>query len=266
MPVFGPRGIAIAANGDVYVAEYGHMQKPPAGGYTPERVSITGLEHPYGIAVDSQGGLYATDYGNGRILKMSAGVVDPVVLTFADIGDRDPNDSSISISAGVAVDRSGTVFVTDPESSRVLKLPSGSDTAIELLTVDGLGAAIAVSSAGELAVISHGSPSRILTLPVGATTPFITVVPESLSFGALAFDLDGNLLLADNTWLDLPADADNVSDYDGRLWKLVKGATEPVRLPYTDLGEITGIAVDPTGSVVVIDGDGGRVLRLLPAP
>jgi serine/threonine-protein kinase len=68
---------------------------------------------------------------------------------------------------GVAVDTASNVYVTDYWNSRVLKLPAGSNTAVEL-PFTGLShpEAVAVDTAGNVYVADYGN-YRVLKLPAG---------------------------------------------------------------------------------------------------
>ena len=58
-----PTGVAIAAAGDIYVAEYWNndvKKIEPNGAIV---VLGSGFTHPYGVAVDASGNVYVTDYG-----------------------------------------------------------------------------------------------------------------------------------------------------------------------------------------------------------
>ncbi|MFD0363158.1 hypothetical protein ACFQZZ_17065 [Nocardia sp. GCM10030253] len=264
MPVFSPDGIAVASNGDVYVPEHEHIQKLPAGRFTPERVNIPGLSHTYGVAVGPTGDLFVGDYTNGRVFRVAADTAAVSVLPFTGLGEQDPASTSRSIAAGVAVDHTGSVFVTDPDNSRVVKLSAGSDSQVVVSTVAHLSAPIAVSDNGDLVVTAGGPDSvdRLLILRTGATAFVETTVPALRGISAIAFDHRGNLLLADNLRHDNPGDMDDSWTYEGRLWTIPAASTTPIRLPFTDLGEIGGIAVDPDDNILVTDSDGDRVLRL----
>ncbi|MFX0579367.1 hypothetical protein [Nocardia nepalensis] len=263
MPVFSPAGIAVSKNGDVYVAEYEHIQKLPAGRFTPERVNIPGLSHTYGVAVGPTGDLFVGDYTNGRVFRVGPDTASSV-LPFTGLGVQDPAATVRSIAAGVAVDRTGSVFVTDPDNSRVVKLSTGSDSQVVVLTVEHLGAPIAMSDNGDLVVTASGvgSGDRLLILRTGTTAFVETTVPDLRSIAAIAFDHRGNLLLADNITHDNPGDTDRPWTSEGRLWTIPAASTTPTRLPFTDLGEIAGIAVDPDDNILITDSEGSRVLRL----
>ena len=91
-----PRGVAIDAQGNVYVAdENAHRVRKVSGGIITT-VAGTGtagfsgdggqatsaqLKGPTGVAVDAQGNLYIADYGNNRIRKVSGGIISTVAGT-----------------------------------------------------------------------------------------------------------------------------------------------------------------------------------------
>ncbi|OXR39767.1 Serine/threonine-protein kinase PknD [Nocardia cerradoensis] len=262
LSTFSPDGIAVSREGDVYVAGYQSIEKLPAGRFVPEQVPIPGLSSTSGIALGPAGDLYITDYTKGRILKLAPGTSTPVPLPFTGLGERDPAASSRPVLAGVGVDQAGDVFVTDPENSRVLKLPAGSDTPVELLTVDHLAAPIAVSYNGDVAVAVNQPAPRLITIAAGTTAGVDRALPGFEWLNAMAFDHRGGLLLADHRRIENPGDRDHPWTDETTLWTLPPGSTAPIRLPFTDLGEVAGIAVDPSGDPVVTDSEGERVLKL----
>ncbi len=75
-----PTGVAVDANGNVYVADYGNnliREISPAGVVTTlgsgtgGTGSATAFNGPYGIAVDTAGNVYVAEYGNSTILKIT---------------------------------------------------------------------------------------------------------------------------------------------------------------------------------------------------
>ena len=54
-----------------------------------------------------------------------------------------------------------------------------------------------------------------------------------------------------------------VSDYsNNRVLKLAAGASSPIVLPFTDLNNPQGVAVDTTGTVDMTDNGNARVVKL----
>ncbi|MFJ1958589.1 RICIN domain-containing protein [Streptomyces microflavus] len=133
------------------------------------------LNRPYGIAVDSTGSLYFSDYNNHRVRKIST---DGKISTVAGAGAGYRGDNGPAVSAQlncpreVAVDASGSVYITDAANHRVRVItPDG-----KINTVAGTGTAgssgdggpaakaqlnyplgVAVDSTGALYISDHGN-------------------------------------------------------------------------------------------------------------
>lgn len=133
------------------------------------------LNRPYGIAVDSTGSLYFSDYNNHRVRKIST---DGKISTIAGAGAGYRGDNGPAVSAQlncpreVAVDASGSVYITDAANHRVRVItPDG-----KINTVAGTGTAgssgdggpaakaqlnyplgVAVDSTGALYISDHGN-------------------------------------------------------------------------------------------------------------
>lgn len=133
-----PQGIAIAANGDLYIADAGNhvIRKVEATtgkimtvagtgtfGFSGDNGPATGakLYGPTRIAVDQAGNLYIADHGNHVIRKVDT---SGVITTVAGTGTAGySGDGGLAIHAelsspyGIAVDKDGNMLITDTDNS-----------------------------------------------------------------------------------------------------------------------------------------------------
>ena len=147
-------GLAIATNGTMYIADRagnriwktspGKAPAPFAGtghyGYSGDSGPATAamIDSPVGLALDEKHGyLYFADGGNSCVRRVSLGA--DVISRFAgscgvfgDGGDGGPaTQATLSIPAGVAVSRNGTVFISDTGNYRVREVtPDGTILAL----------------------------------------------------------------------------------------------------------------------------------------
>ena len=107
--------------------------------------SASGLFHPEGIAVDAEGNVYISETNNNRVLKYATPlttdtVADEVFGQHGSFNTNIPNNGGISAGSlkapriGLAVDAGGNLYVADAINNRVLRYgnaggPQGSPTA-----------------------------------------------------------------------------------------------------------------------------------------
>jgi len=229
-----PYGVVVNSEGNVYVADaFNHRIRKitPAGvvstlaGSTEGFANGTGttaqFRNPAGVAVDSSGTVYVADYLNHRIRKITpAGVV----TTFAGTGtpghtDGASNTAQFNRPYGVAVDSSGTVYVTDYNNHRIRKI-----TPAEVVTTfagstegfaDGPGTTakfesprgVAVDSSGTVYVADRDNhrirkitPGGVVTTFAGSTVGHLDATGTAARFNypqGVAVDSSGNVYVGD---------------------------------------------------------------------
>ncbi len=160
---YGPRAIAIDAQGNLYVTDTGNKRVlkftpngDPIAQYGGFGVEDGQFQEPVGIAIDAQGNIYVADAWNQRIQKFDANF-NYLMQWPVQAWDN----QSVVNKPYLAVNAEGNVFATDPEGHRILKFSSDG----KLLAVFG----------------TRGSDLASFNLPTG-----------------LAFDAQGNLYVADS--------------------------------------------------------------------
>jgi sugar lactone lactonase YvrE len=127
-----PAGVAVAADGTLYVADTGnHCIRRIRGGTVTTLAggggataagdgdgmgSAARFREPSGVAVDATGNIYVADTGNGAVRKVDgAGHVSTLA-----------RGGGLQAPTGVAVAAGGTLLVTDPRAGRVFRIsPAG---------------------------------------------------------------------------------------------------------------------------------------------
>ena len=138
-----PMGVAIDSSGNVYIAEYSHCIRKInssgiistiAGNYTPGYTGDGGaataaqLFAPYGVAIDRSGNVYIADKGNNVIRKVNtSGIISTIagngIAGYSGDGGA-ATAAELNTPTGVAVDRSGNVYIADYYNSRIRKVNS----------------------------------------------------------------------------------------------------------------------------------------------
>ena len=137
-----PAGIAVDTIGNIYVADWGNdlIRKISvdgkvtdlAGNGNPGAIDGVGSSSsfylPGGIAVDDKGNVYVSDTYNNKIRKISPGGAVTTVAGNKIKGSNDGKDTSASFShpAGIAVDKTGNIYVADVRNNKIRKInPDG---------------------------------------------------------------------------------------------------------------------------------------------
>jgi hypothetical protein len=278
-----PGALALDGAGDVFVADTGHcrvLMIPVHSGHSygvalsaGHAVTIAGghcggasMGHPTGLAVDVTGDVYVAEANAQRIQ-----VIEPsgAVANVAGTGRAgDSGDGGVATSArlneptGVVVDRSGDVFIADTANCKVRvvaaadgELLGQSLTRDHIYTVAGTGVCGSAGQGGPIA-------SAQLFDPV-----------------AVAVDFADDLLVADQGDQSVLLATEQTGTYYGTAIAagnigLVVGGTGSYG-PYVadglaatsagaELNDPRGIALGPTGALVLSDGF-MHVIRIVPA-
>ncbi|MFI9240396.1 SMP-30/gluconolactonase/LRE family protein [Streptomyces sp. NPDC053079] len=249
-----PYGVAVDKNGNLYIADrHNHRIRKvtPNGiittvagdgqaGYVSDGgpAVATRLHYPGDVAVDDAGNLYIADTNNHRVRKVTP---SGIITTIAGdgqagyISDGGPAIATrLNTPWGLAVDRSGNVYISDHGNHRVRKVTTNGN----ITTVAGNGTA---------GYVSDGGPAIATRLqyPLG-----------------LAVDAEGNLYIADRhnhrirkvtpngliTTVAGNGTAGYVSDGGPALG--------------TQLHYPWGVALDEAGSLYIGDGHNHRVRKV----
>ena len=222
-----PRGVAVDAMGNLYIADHGHhrIRKMDAATGTISTIVGTGepgysgdggpatqalLRDPVGVAVDGNGHLYIADADNRRIRRVDA--FTGTISTIAGTGEPGySGDGGLATQAqlrypqGVAVDGAGNLYIADSDNNRIRKVSAATGTISTIVGTGGWGysgdgglatqaeleypSAVTVDGAGNL-YISDSRNNRIRK--VDAATGIISTIAGA---GERGYSGDGGLAI-----------------------------------------------------------------------
>jgi uncharacterized protein (TIGR03663 family) len=177
--IWGPRGIAVDAQGRVFVADTGNKRilvYDAEGNFIlqigSEGLNIGQFEEPVGLAFDPRGYLYVADTWNQRVQAFAPSEDGSTYSPLLQWDIAGWYGESLDNKPYLATDNQGHIFVTDPEGYRVLEF-TANGTFIRTWGEYGIGAenfglatAIAVDAEGHVWV-SDATNNRLMrfTMP-----------------------------------------------------------------------------------------------------
>jgi uncharacterized protein (TIGR03437 family) len=179
-----PLGVAVDAAGNLYIADGGdnRVRKVSPGGIITTvagnraqgfsgdggRAISARLAVPSSVAVDAAGNLFILDSNNERIRQVSpAGVVTTLAGGGVTTADGIPAYLAFLSPSGIAVDSSGSLFISDGLTSRIRKVANGVITTVA--NTGGHGGAIAMDASDNLYICSENSIQKIMPPGVAVT-------------------------------------------------------------------------------------------------
>jgi sugar lactone lactonase YvrE len=203
----------------------------------------SGLMSPQQVAADARSYSYVADSSLGKVLQFAPGATS--ASTGVSLG------TGLIAPTGVAVDGAGDVYIAD--SGKVIEIPfvnGALSSAGQVTLLSGLGGNLRLAADGFGDVfVADPANARVVKISNRQTT---SVDPGLIAIGsgftkpsALAVDSVGNLFVADgNSLFEIPATFDGV----------------PTAITNSLAGPVTGLAIDPSGSIDVAQS--GGIIRI----
>ena len=280
-----PHGIAVAADGTIYVADSGNhtIRKITPGGLvstlaglagSPSMLDGTGsaarFRAPEDIAIAANGDLYVSDSGNYRIRKVTpAGVVTTVAgSSSSGLIDATGTAARFITPRGLAFDANGVLWIADNSYIRKMT-PAGAVTTVAGSAVSIAPSQITVMSGGDLyftdlvdhtvrrmtqagaVTLMYGKPA-----PAGHVDATGTSARFQLSEAGAAMGPDGNLYVGDGPTIRKITPAGVVTTFAGSTYGSNDGTLATAKF----WAPIAALTFDPSGVLWVAD-SGNRTIR-----
>jgi sugar lactone lactonase YvrE len=172
-----PTGLALGADGQVFIAEDTHSirklasgqvttlaGRPLIGALVDGTGSAAYFSNVFGMAVDASGNIYVADFNNNAVRKVSpAGLVTTLAgrTPGSSPGEATSASDRLNNPNGMAIDRAGNLYVTDRSCVRKIgqdgTITTLAGSPIESGYVDGVGSAARFAILMGIAVDDNGN-------------------------------------------------------------------------------------------------------------
>ena len=323
--LYSPQGVAVDISGNLYFADSYNFRirlvmkntgvittyagSGTTSSYTGDGGPATnaGLGSPNGVALDSTGTLlYIADGGNNRIRLVTKGTTSNIITNFAGgtavsgssagfLGDGAAATSAqLNSPVGVAVDRSGLVYIADLNNHRIRVVSSNG--IIRTIAGSGISGSagdrgpatsanlffprsVAIDSTGTFLYIADTFNNRIRLVTMGTSSNTITTYAGSGTAGSggdgrpatsaqfnsprsVALDSSNNLYISDTgnhriRLVTKGTKSNNITTYAGNGNIGYSGDFGPPTS--ASLNYPQGVALDTAGNVYIADSNNNRV-------
>jgi sugar lactone lactonase YvrE len=243
-----PSAVAYDSNGNLYLADANnHVIREVSTSGVITTIAGTGIEGfsgdgaaataaqldtPTGVAVDASGNVYIADAHNHRIREVSNGNI----TTFAGTGTPGfggdggaATAALLSLPSGVAVDKSGNIYIADTNNHRIREITAGT-----INTIAGNGEELYAGDGAAATAAALDSPTGV------------------------AVDASGNVYIADrlNQRIRMVS-AGIITTLAGTSTAGFSG--DGAAATAATLAKPSGVSVDATGNIYIADTDNQRI-------
>jgi len=280
--LYNPSGIALDADGNMYIADAGNNRIQMWAPGASEGTTVAGgngagsvanqLYNPTDITLDASGNLYVSDGYNHRIQKWEPGASEGT--TVAGGNGRGSAANQLDIPSGIKFDTDGNLYIADGFNHRIQKWAPGASEGTTVAGGNGQSSAanqlyypmeIALDASGNIYIVDR-SNDRIQKWEPGASEGTTVAGGNGQSSAAnqlhtpngIALDADGNIYISD---------AGN-----HRIQKWEPGASEGTTVAgggwagsaADQLNGPTDITLDASGSLYIVDRSNDRIQKWEP--
>jgi len=243
--VTSPQGIAVDANGNIFVADNTNSRirrltlNSDGLTYTLSTWATSNISNPNGMAFDSKGDLIIAENGNnGEIVRISADGKTSTVLAGTNVSGTFGGDgqyaynSVLNAPGGVAVDKNDNIYFSDTSNNRVREIVNTNGCIYNASTLPGPVAGATNPLTNTCSIITIGGNGNTVSPQLGTTGG---------SCGSASSSNPSPTCTPDGT--------DTVGDGGPAL-------AARINTPY-------GIAVSPDGSKVYVAQNGDHRIRMI---